>query len=580
MKIVLEATRFHRFALYFSYTPERVEFCRILRDSLGWKRFSFEASFDKKRWIFSETIFLQLLTEHFPDIELEPAVLDIWQHEDKITINPKKKEETIDIVKEKQDTDFVVNGIKGELYPYQKVGIEFLLASGGRAIIADQMGLGKTVQALGYSAHSGFERTLVICPASVKPVWEQEIKKWTKLSAIVIDSKTKVNEIESDVQVWIINYDILRKHLKDLLKIRFDLLIADEAHYCKSINTIRTKAVRQLTQHIPHIVFLTGTPLLSRPVELFSLLNMIDAPAWPNWYEYTRTYCDGKQTRYGYDASGATNIETLHHKIKKYFIRRQKSEVLGQLPPKNYIDVPVELESDVFKQYNAAEDNLVSYLKTYKGKQPAEIARVIQAEKLAQLTILRQLCAMGKIAAAKDIIEDAIDAGEKILVFSSFTAPLHALMKSFPKESVMITGETPVEERGEIVKAFQTDPNIKIFFGGYKSAGVGITLTAASNFVGIDFPWNPADLQQSIDRLHRPGQEASMVNIYQLVAGNTVDQKMQKILDRKSRIFDQVIDGQLAQKDETNAVQEVLDDLMIRKGAQLPPMILKTKNKK
>ncbi len=576
MHIKAEKSRYHRFTLYYDYAPDRVEYCRIIKDSFGWQRFSYDSSEGLKRWVFSESLFVKLLVERFPEIEVDPMVLNIVEHEEGVKIIAKKREEVAEQVKAKEDSDIKIKGIKGELYPYQKVGVEFLLASGGRAIVADQMGLGKSLQALAYAAHSGFARTLIIAPASVKSSWEKEIKKWSNLKYVIIDSKTNLAKVPADVKLWVINYDLLRKHFDTLMKTRFDLMVADECHLVKNHTAQRTKAVRALSKNIPHIVLLSGTPLLSRPVEMFTLLNMVDPQTWNNWYAYTRQYCNGHEGRWGYDTSGATNTEELHQKIKKYFIRRTKDKVLSQLPPKNHIDLPVEFDADTARKYNAAEEDLVAYLKQYAGKQPAEIARMVQAEKLAQLNVLRHLSAMGKLRAAEDIIESVLESGEKILVFCSFLEPLKALEAKFKDKVVMITGETPVGERGALVDKFQTDKNAQLFLGGIKSAGVGITLTAASNVLFLDYSWNPADHQQAEDRIHRPGQEAQSVNIYQLYVEGTIDGKLQKMLGRKRKIFDQVVEGKLAPKKgkEKDAVTEVLQDLMERKGGKFKPMNL------
>lgn len=566
MKITSDKSRYHRFSLYYDYSPDKVEFCRLLKDSFGWQKFSFNSDEGLKRWVFSDVFFVKLFVERFgSDVQVDADVIRTWHHEEGIQEQTQTRQETMNEVREKKTTDLKIKGIDGELYDYQKVGIEFLMASGGRAIIADPPGLGKSVQALGYATHSKFDRVLVICPASVKSSWENEIYKWTKLSYVVIDSKTDLAAIPADTKVWVINYDILKKHLDTLLKTRFDLLVADECHLVKNHQAQRTKAIRALAKHIPHIVLLSGTPLLSRPVEMFTLLNMIDPMTWSNWYEYTRRYCGGHQGRFGYDAKGATNVDELHSLIKHYFIRRQKTEVLSQLPPKNRIDIPFVLDGDIANEYDAVEESLVRYLREHKGKQPAEIAQAVQAEKLTQLNILRQLTALGGVKAASDLIEAVIDAEEKILVFSSFIDPLNQLQEKFNKNSVMLTGSTPVEERGEIVRKFQNDPNTKVFFGGIKSAGVGITLTAAQNVLFLDYSWNPADHQQAEDRLHRPGQEASSVNIYQLHAKGTVADKLQKVLKEKQKVFDRVIEGaEVPKTSEKQSMNAVLDGLFER----------------
>lgn len=562
MKITAEKSQYHRFALYYDYSQQYVDFCKSLKESFGWQKFSFDSTGVLRRWVFSDSLFIPVLQEKFPELQIDPEVGLIISKEQAWINEAKEKVLAIDNIRTKTDTDFQVKGLKKEMYPFQRVGTEFLTVSGGRAIVADSPGLGKTIQAIAYAKHMGYKRVLVVCPASVKFAWKLEIEKWTRMSSVVIDSKTKISDIDPDIHFWLINYDILKKMHNQLIKIRFDCLIGDECQMIKSGAAARTKAFRMISRNISSIILLSGTPLLSRPSELFSLLNILDPKTWNNFYEFARRYCGAKQTRYGLDVSGATNKEELHARIKRYFIRRDKTEVLKELPPKNFISVPVELEKEYAKKYETAANDLALYLRTYAGKQPPDIARALNAEKLTQLNVLRQLNAMGKLGTAIELIESIVDAGEKVLVFSSFNEPLEVLKAHFEQKAVILTGKTPVDERQGIVEAFQNDKNIQVFLGGYKSAGTGITLTAAQNFIGIDFPWNPADLQQSIDRLHRPGQIANTVNIYQLSAIGTIDDDMKDILDHKQGIFDQIIDGKIAMKVSENVMDTVIKRIL------------------
>jgi SWI/SNF-related matrix-associated actin-dependent regulator 1 of chromatin subfamily A len=236
--------------------------------------------------------------------------------------------------------------------------------------------------------------------------------------------------------------------------------------------------------------------------------------------------------------------------------------VLKELPPKNFITVPIKLDKDADKEYSAAANDLADYLRQYSGKQPPAIAKALAAEKLTQLNVLRQINALGKVNTAIELIDSIVDAGEKVLVFCSFVEPLERLRDHFGDKAVIITGKTPVEDRKEIVNQFKSNKKVQIFLGGYKSAGVGITLTEASNFIGMDYPWNPADLQQSIDRLHRPGQKANSVNIYQLSSIDTIDEDMKDTLDYKQGIFDQVIDGKIAKSVSSDAMAMAVDRVL------------------
>ena len=449
-------------------------------------------------------------------------------------------------------------GLKMELYPYQEVGVEFFHNSNGKAILADVPGTGKTAQSLAYVLHAGFSRTLVICPASVKFAWEMEVKKWTSLKSFVVDPKTKLSDIPHDVQIVIINYDVLKKHFNELMKYKWDCMIVDEAHFCKSNKAIRSKIVKQLSKVIPHSLLLTGTPVLSRAIELFNLLNIIDPQVWNNWYQYAVRYAGGRHTYFGFEAKGSTNLEELKTRIGKYFLRRTKEEVLKELPPKIKIEVPVDLAKEYQDQYRMVSENLIRYLREHKHEQSKDIIRAMHAEKLVKLNLLREIIAAGSVDVAYEIISNIIDSGEKVLVFSCFNAPLKKLFLNFADKAVILLGETPVGDRGGIIKKFQEDPNCKIFFGGIKSAGTGITLTAASNVVILDLPFNPADLDQAINRAHRPGADYESLNIYQITVRNSISEFIKKMLDRKQEIIDVLIEGGEPEPDTTEAVDECI----------------------
>ena len=456
-----------------------------------------------------------------------------------------------------------IQGIKGELYDYQKAGVEFLLKSGGRALLADSPGVGKTAQALGYISHSGHKRSLIICPASVKFAWESEIEKWTTMSSFVVDSKTDLELIPADVNCIIVNFDILKKFFNEFMKYKFDACIIDEAHMIKSPKAIRTKVVKALSRGIDNVIMLTGTPVLSRPIEMFNMLSIIDPKVWNNYYHYAVRYCEGKQGYWGFEAKGASNLGELNERISKYFLRRTKEEVLKELPPKNHIDIPMELSKEDRTAYDLVESNLVKYLRENKGKTDKEIVRSLAGEKLVKLNLLREINAMGKIATAKELIDNIIEAGEKVIVFSSFNSPLNELADMYEENSVMILGDTPVEERGALVNKFQKDPNTNIFFGGTRSAGVGITLTAASNVIFLDFPWNPADLEQGENRAHRPGASYESLNIYQIISRNSIDAFMKKLLYVKQKIIDKMIENEDVEN-EDGMIDDYLKELSLK----------------
>ena len=559
MLIQKEQTKYHNFALSFEYEPTVVEYCQYLKLSLGWNEFQYDPDF--KRWRFKDPEVINMLKNKFPYVQVSAEIA-----KEVSVFKQKKEEETAKEqnakrIKEAKVSNLEIGGITGELYEYQKLGVEFFINSGGRAILADSAGVGKSCQALGYIVHTKQQRTLIICPASVKFSWENEVKLWTKLKSFIVEPKTKFNEIPHGVDVLIINYDVLKKNFNELMKYKFNVCVLDEAQYIKSPTSIRSRAVKQLSKNIPHVLLLTGTPILNRPIELFNLLNIIDPNKWNNWFNYAVRYADGKRNRFGFEANGATNQVELKQKIEKYFLRRTKEEVLPQLPPKIRTEVPMELSGEASKQYKTAASSLAQYLKKYKNETDANIMETVQAEKLVRINYLRQISSLGKVEVAKELIQNIIDGKGKVLVFSCFNAPLLKLQEYFKDKCVMIIGSTDVNERGKIVKKFQEDPNVKIFLGGIKSAGTGITLTAASNIINLDFSWTPADMDQSENRAHRPGAVYESLNIYQITGKGTIDEFMKKLLLDKQEIFDKLFEGKKEEEKQKSMLEEMVEDI-------------------
>lgn len=539
-RILEEKTKYYDYVFKSPFSIENVQKCREIKELVGWQKFCY----NEKGWRFKDPALVQMIREKFPNVIIDPGIIEQVKEAELDNLHQASRADKAEQLKRGESTPLLISGLKGNLYPYQKIGVEFFVNSGGRAMLCDSPGVGKTAQALAYIVHAKKNRTLVVCPASVKFAWMSEAKKWTKLKAQVIDSRTDFRDIDYDTKIIIVNYDALKKLFNELMKMSFDCVIADESHYIKNSTAARSKAFKAIAKKSESILLLSGTPVLSRPLEIWNALTLMDPKKWVNYWDFTRRYCNGHQGQFGWEAQGATNIPELQEQISQYFLRRTKEEVLSELPPKNFIDVPVDLSKEERKQYDLAESNMLRYLKEYKkDKTPEEIAKSLMAAKLVKLNLLREINAMGKIATAKELIDSIVDAGEKVLVFSSFNAPLKELAEMYEENSVLLLGETPVEERGEIVRKFQEDPKTQIFFGGTKSAGVGITLTAASNVIHMDFPWTNADIEQATDRAHRPGAMYQSLNVYQIISRDSIDGFMLKLLKHKKRIVDQLVDG-------------------------------------
>ena len=444
----------------------------------------------------------------------------------------------------------------------RKEGVAFIEKRDGRALIADEMGLGKTIQAAAWlQLHPEKRPAIILCPASLKLNWAKEIRE-------TLSTKDKVQILQGTKpypitgSIIIINYDILNSWVETLQAINPQVLIIDEMHYVKNSSAIRTKATKKLAKGIPHIIALTGTPIVNRPVEGFNIFQILDKNLFPNFWTYVHRYCGARHNGFGWDFSGATNKEELHRILTStIMIRRRKSDVLKDLPEKLYSFVPMELDNK--KEYSTAELEFIEYLRGVKGKEAAEKAK--KAEHLVKIEALKQLAVKGKMKQAINWIKDFIEDGSKLVVFAVHKEVIDQLMKEFKEIAVKIDGSTPIPERHKAVEAFQSDPNIKLFIGNIQAAGVGLTLTATSIVAFLELPWTPGELVQAEDRCHRIGQK-NAVNIYYLLAENTVEYKLAKLLDRKKEVLSAVIDGKVV--DEKSLITELIESYLEGKEAE------------
>lgn len=437
---------------------------------------------------------------------------------------------------------------------FQEEGVGFIEAKNGRALVADEMGLGKTIEALAYlELHPKIKPAIILCPASLKLNWAQEIRNCTTQRRIIIingidtsNGITVSDQIHSSGDIIIINYDILQYWVKYLKELNPQMVIADEAHYFKNNKAERTKAVKKLAKGIPHFLALTGTPIENRPIEIFNAINIVDSTVFPNFWKFAKRYCGAKHNGFGWDFNGASNTKELHEKLTStIMIRRLKKDVLKDLPDKIRSFIPMELDNR--KEYAQVENNFIDYIRITKGYVAAE--RASNAEILVQIEALKQAAVKGKLKSSIEWIRDFLDSSdEKLVVFAVHKTIIEALMEEFKGIVVKIDGSVNAKDRDRAIQAFQGDSNVRLFVGNIKAAGVGLTLTAASNVVILELPWTPGALEQAIDRLHRIGQKDS-VTAWFLLAVDTIEYDIAQLLDSKRKVLDAVLDGKDANQE-------------------------------
>lgn len=432
--------------------------------------------------------------------------------------------------------------------PYQRGGIAFARGKDG-VLVADQMGLGKTIQAIGMLNDQPVKTALVICPASLKINWQREVDKWLNYYLPIHVVEKAGHPLPRQIGVLIVNYDIVAKMRPKLDGIEWDALICDESHWLKTPTAKRTQAVLGKDGHggirAKRRIFLTGTPAESRPAELFTVANTLRPDEFPNWMDYAFRYCGAYVGKYGLEAKGATRVAELQTRLRNtIMVRRAKADVLKDLPAKIRVRVTLPCDAKLRATVDAElagyqrERALIESLKS-KG---ADIEAVTQARNAANARMrdLRVATSEGKMPMALEFIRNAADA-EKVVVFAKHHAVLNVLIKEFGDRAVVVTGKTPGPDRMRAVDRFQGDEEARVFIGQIDAAGVGLTLTAASHVIFVEFDWRPGIMEQAEDRCHRIGQRDSVTCSY-LVIEKSLDDVMLSSVNKKRSTLNETLD--------------------------------------
>jgi SNF2-related domain/Helicase conserved C-terminal domain len=458
------------------------------------------------------------------------------------------------------DADIDIPAPAGLTYlPYQRAGIAYA-QDRAATLIGDEMGLGKTIQAIGViNADPTIESVLIVCPASLKLNWAREARKWlVRHLGIGI-----ANGACPDANVVIVNYEQLGKHRRAIDARVWDLLISDECHYVKNPKAQRTALLlgkwdKDPAKRVEPIkakrrVFLSGTPMVNRPIELWPILRSLDPfGLGRNWRAYVTRYCDGHQTEYGWDVSGASNLEELQTKLRaKLMVRRLKRDVLTELPAKRRQVIPFQPDAEgraaIERENRLLAGVEAARLALEASSDPAEYERAVAALQAAQevafteMAAVRHDVAVAKIPQVIAHVTDMLENAEKIVLMAHHHDVIDALKAEFGAAAVVLTGETPLAQRQAAVDSFQADPAVRLFIGSIRAAGVGITLTAASTVLFAELDWTPGGMSQAEDRCHRIGQRESVL-VQHLVLDGSFDQRMAETLIEKQAVLDAGLD--------------------------------------
>eukprot|EP00866_Antonospora_locustae_P000341 jgi/Antlo1/341/806 len=413
----------------------------------------------------------------------------------------------------------VVNfNLKDDIYsmllPFQKEGVCFALNRNGRVILADDMGLGKTIQALAIANYYKLEwPLLIITPASLLDNWYQSVNKFLDAECYVVRKKEDLGE-----NVCIISYDMASKHSEALRNVGYKVIVVDECHYLKSTTTKRTSKILPLLQKAIRVILISGTPALSRPVELYPLISAVDKNIYPNFFEYGKRYCNGRKINNWYDYKGCSNAEELFFVLNKILmIRRTKDEVMSELPPKT--------RRHVILSVNVSDDNID--IGDIEKPNVEIMKKYVEAAEM-------------KLNAVIEYVNNMLEKNVKFLIYAHHTVMMDGIERFLQEKNVgfvKIDGGTPSYQRQTNCDIFQTKNEIKVALLSLTAASTGITLTAGRAVVFAELYWNPGTLLQAEDRIHRIGQKCC-VDIHYLLAKNTVDEYVWPKLLKKLNVLE------------------------------------------
>jgi len=510
-------------------------------------------------------------------------IVNWWQSIDPI-LAAKEKEQKAVALEASRATDAAVEIPKPDgldYLGYQRAGIAFALSRYGAGqkgcLIGDQMGLGKTIQAIGViNSTPEIQKVVIICPNTLKRNWVRELSKWLTRKMTIGVQQSGAAWIGGHSQIVILNFDIVHKFEDQLAEIEWDLRIVDECHYCKNPKSRRTKVT--LAINARRKLSLSGTPMLNRPVELWPVISDLDPGTWDpkkGFFRFAKRYCAAMQNGFGWDFSGSSNEQELQEKLRStIMVRRLKCDVLTELPAKRrqVIELPsdgceelIEREQTIHVRYEASLVDLQARVLLAKASEDraeyesaVEALREGQGAEFAEMSRIRHETALAKLPQCISFIRDSLENG-KLVVFCHHL-DVAALLKSEFPQAAIVTGQTKPEDRMTEVDRFQEDPACNIFIGN-QAAKEGLTLTASSHVVFVEGDWVPGNLAQMEDRTHRIGQKNSVLVSHLVLEGSLDSVMLQRVVEKQN-----MIDLCMDRIGEVEAAKELAEPIVAERG--------------
>lgn len=445
--------------------------------------------------------------------------------------------------------------------PHQREGILRIEQCRGRTLLADDMGLGKTIQVLAcLKRNPSWLPAIIVCPANVKYKWEHEAQLYFGIRSSICEGRTPPIMNRSGFEIHspltIINPDILPAWVGYFQQCGYSTIALDECQMFADRASKRTQAAQALCSQSQHVIGMSGTPIMNRPIDIWPTLNMIWPHVFRSYWGFAQKFCNPRWIHGRWDFTGSSNLSELNELLVKLGMIRRKKDILS-LPEKTINVVPVDLR-DSHEYYEASTDFMGWLQKTHADK----VRKVKKSEKMARVGYLLRLGAKLKLPASVARINHYLETypDQKIVVMGVHQKALRVLEEKLNCEHVTIDGNVSGRERQYAVDKFQNDPKTRGCIANIKAAGVGINLTAAQMLMFLEFWWNPTTHNQAMDRIHRIGQKKP-VNIEYLVGRGTLEEKLCKLLEDRQKISNAVIDGGESATDDFNLYEALLDSL-------------------
>lgn len=465
------------------------------------------------------------------------------------------------------------------LFPFQCDGVRFIEHSGGRCLVGDEMGLGKTIQALAtLFLHEEMRPFLWIGKSSLKYQYQHEIMRW-----MGEDEIAQVIESSRDVLLrgfpgYIVSYDLLRRLTnKDssfadkIEKAGIKTIILDECQQIKNSDSSRTIHTRALCSRVPNVIALSGTPIKNHAAEYFPILNILNPQMFPRRADFVRFWCDSYWNGYGYKTGGLQNPEHFLNKTKNFIIRRERQEVLPDLPKIQRQFQLHEMGANVEKAYIEA----FKQFRLEYNKQDVMDRFNEQSNILAYLSKMRHLTGIAKVDPCIDNVMEFLGSTErKLTIFhhhkdvgEMLKEKLNEILKELELSPVLhLTADLNAEQRYDMVNKFTQDPKSRILIASTLASGEGLNLQVCSDCIMLERQWNPANEEQAEARFPRPGSQASSISAIYLVAVGTVDEFFSEIVERKREIVSKTLGGEAAEWDQSSIMKELAATLAASGG--------------